>query len=63
MGLGRSLRPGASSLLGLLEENGPLLVTETGGFVSNNYSWDKLVDYVWVDQPVYVFQIVFSSPR
>ncbi|KAL5492153.1 hypothetical protein ACEPAI_3600 [Sanghuangporus weigelae] len=44
--------PGASSLLGLLEELGPLLVTETGGLEPNEFSWDKLVDYVWIDQPV-----------
>ncbi|KAI5120253.1 hypothetical protein M0805_004589 [Coniferiporia weirii] len=44
--------PGASSLLGLLLENGPLHVTESGSMTPNNYSWDKLVDYVWVDQPV-----------
>ncbi|EJD07280.1 alpha/beta-hydrolase [Fomitiporia mediterranea MF3/22] len=44
--------PGASSLLGLLEENGPLLITESGGFTSNEFSWEKIVDYIWVDQPV-----------
>ena len=41
-------------MLGLLLENGPLLVTEEGGLRANNASWSKLVDYVWVDQPVYV---------
>ncbi|EJD07265.1 alpha/beta-hydrolase [Fomitiporia mediterranea MF3/22] len=44
--------PGASSMLGLLLENGPLLVTESGDLAPNNVSWDKLVDYIWVDQPV-----------
>ena len=44
--------PGSSSLLGLLEEFGPLLTAEDGSVVPNPYSWDKLVDYVWVDQPV-----------
>lgn len=52
--LTRYARPGASSLLGLLLENGPLLVTEDGSLRSNNASWSSLVDYVWVDQPVYV---------
>lgn len=41
-------------MLGLLLENGPLHITEDGSLAPNNYSWDKLVDYVWVDQPVYV---------
>ncbi|KAI0083861.1 Alpha/Beta hydrolase protein [Irpex rosettiformis] len=44
--------PGASSLLGLLLENGPLLVAANGSMVPNNQSWANLVDYVWVDQPV-----------
>ncbi|KAH8116530.1 alpha/beta-hydrolase [Phellopilus nigrolimitatus] len=44
--------PGASSMLGLLLENGPLLVTESGELTANNLSWANLVDYVWVDQPV-----------
>lgn len=46
--------PGASSLLGLLEENGPLLTQADGSLASNPYGWSGLVDYVWVDQPVYV---------
>ena len=49
------VRPGASSLIGLLLEIGPLLVVDGGGLVQNNVSWANLVDYVWVDQPVYVF--------
>ncbi|PAV20210.1 alpha beta-hydrolase [Pyrrhoderma noxium] len=44
--------PGASSLLGLLEEFGPILMTEEGGLRSNDFAWTNLVDYVWVDQPV-----------
>lgn len=41
-------------MLGLLLENGPLLVTENGSLRANNASWANLVDYVFVDQPVYV---------
>ena len=41
-------------MLGLILENGPLHVTESGSMVPNNFSWDKLIDYIWVDQPVYV---------
>ncbi|KAI5119135.1 hypothetical protein M0805_005741 [Coniferiporia weirii] len=44
--------PGASSMLGLMLENGPLHVAANGSIISNNVSWDKLVDYIWVDQPV-----------
>ncbi|KAI0695227.1 alpha/beta-hydrolase [Cytidiella melzeri] len=44
--------PGASSMLGLLLENGPLHVDDGGAIIPNNVSWDKMVDYVWVDQPV-----------
>ena len=42
-------RPGASSLLGLLLENGPIHVTLTNNIVPNNSSWDKFMDYFWID--------------
>lgn len=44
--------PGASSMLGLMLENGPLHVAADGSIIGNNFSWDKVVDYIWVDQPV-----------
>ncbi|KAI0695231.1 Alpha/Beta hydrolase protein [Cytidiella melzeri] len=44
--------PGESSLVGMLLENGPLRIAENGSIIPNNASWDKLVDFVWVDQPV-----------
>ncbi|KAJ6551857.1 Alpha/Beta hydrolase protein [Mycena capillaripes] len=44
--------PGASSLLGLMTENGPLRVTKDYEIVNNNYSWHQLADMFWVDQPV-----------
>ncbi|KLO10086.1 alpha/beta-hydrolase [Schizopora paradoxa] len=44
--------PGSSSMLGLLLENGPLHVTSTGSMALNENSWEKLVDYIWVDSPV-----------
>lgn len=44
-------------MLGLLLENGPLLVTENGSLRANNASWANLVDYVFVDQPVYVLNL------
>ena len=44
--------PGASSMVGLMLENGPIRVQEDGSIVGNQWSWDKLVDYVFIDQPV-----------
>ncbi|KAJ7143727.1 Alpha/Beta hydrolase protein [Mycena epipterygia] len=44
--------PGASSLLGLMTENGPLHVTGDYSIVQNNFSWNQLADTFWVDQPV-----------
>ena len=52
-GFNANHRPGASSMLGLLLENGPLNIDVNGNAVQNNFSWDQLVDYIWVDQPVY----------
>ncbi|KAF7340835.1 Carboxypeptidase [Mycena sanguinolenta] len=44
--------PGSSSLFGLMVENGPLLVTGDYSIVENPWSWNKLADTFWVDQPV-----------
>ncbi|KAF5358669.1 hypothetical protein D9758_007755 [Tetrapyrgos nigripes] len=44
--------PGSSSLVGLMTENGPLQVTGDFSIVGNNFSWNKLADAFWVDQPV-----------
>jgi carboxypeptidase D len=41
-------------MVGLMLENGPIHVLEDGSIVENPWSWDKLVDYVFIDQPVYV---------
>ena len=41
-------------MLGLLEELGPLLIQDDGSLAPNPYAWSNLVDYVFVDQPVYV---------
>ncbi|KAG9311810.1 Alpha/Beta hydrolase protein [Chiua virens] len=45
--------PGASSLLGLLFENGPIRV-QSNSVVANQYSWTTIADHIWIDQPVYV---------
>ncbi|KAL1871474.1 hypothetical protein Plec18167_007034 [Paecilomyces lecythidis] len=45
--------PGASSILGLLQELGPCLINEHGnGTVGNPYSWNKENALLFVDQPV-----------
>ncbi|KAH9849948.1 alpha/beta-hydrolase [Lenzites betulinus] len=44
--------PGSSSLLGFLYENGPIRMQPNGALSPNNYSWDSLADYIWIDQPV-----------
>ncbi|KAJ7202081.1 alpha/beta-hydrolase [Mycena pura] len=44
--------PGASSMIGLMTENGPLRVTGTYSIVQNNLSWHQLADTFWIDQPV-----------
>lgn len=36
----------------MMAENGPLQVTANFSLVSNAFSWDKLLDYIWIDQPV-----------
>lgn len=35
-------------------KNGPIHVAGDYSVHPNNYSWDKLADYIWLDQPVYV---------
>ncbi|KAJ3548230.1 hypothetical protein NM688_g5322 [Phlebia brevispora] len=45
--------PGTSSLYGLFTENGPMLVEpNTNTLTENDNAWNKLIDYIWVDQPV-----------
>ncbi|APA15023.1 hypothetical protein SS1G_13633 [Sclerotinia sclerotiorum 1980 UF-70] len=45
--------PGCSSLEGFLQENGPFL-WQYGTFkpVSNPYSWHRLTNMIWIDQPL-----------
>jgi len=44
--------PGSSSMLGFFFENGPIRIEADYSASANNYSWDKLVDTIWIDQPV-----------
>ncbi|CAL1714177.1 unnamed protein product [Somion occarium] len=44
--------PGSSSLLGLLFENGPIRINGDYSASPNSFSWNRLADYFWIDQPV-----------
>ena len=45
-------------MVGLMTENGPIsVVPGTQTLTQNKYAWSNLVDYIWVDQAVYVFMI------
>ncbi|PIL29080.1 hypothetical protein GSI_09128 [Ganoderma sinense ZZ0214-1] len=39
-------------MLGLSQENGPVLVTSNRSWVANPFSWNILADVIWIDQPV-----------
>ncbi|KAJ7278049.1 alpha/beta-hydrolase [Mycena rebaudengoi] len=43
--------PRSSSLIGLMTENGPIQITGNYSIARNNFSWDRLADTFWVDQP------------
>lgn len=53
--------PGASSVAGMLSENGPLLINATGGQMENPYSWTKLANLVVLEAPVGVGYSYCSS--
>ncbi|KAJ3513644.1 hypothetical protein NMY22_g14978 [Coprinellus aureogranulatus] len=44
--------PGTSSMYGLFYENGPIALSKDNEASERQYSWDKIADYFWVDQPV-----------
>ncbi|KAF1928078.1 carboxypeptidase Y precursor [Didymella exigua CBS 183.55] len=44
--------PGGSSMIGMLQENGPCLINEYGnGTVHNEHGWSKNANIIYVDQP------------
>ncbi|KAI0794497.1 alpha/beta-hydrolase [Fomes fomentarius] len=44
--------PGSSSLLGFAYENGPIHLDAQGLPFENQFSFDHVADYIWIDQPV-----------
>jgi serine carboxypeptidase-like clade 1 len=44
--------PGSSSILGFLQEQGPLLVNATGGLMPNPWSWTKYVNLLVLEAPM-----------
>ena len=44
--------PGSSSILGFLQENGPLLMNSTGGFMENPWSWTKVAHLFVIESPI-----------
>ncbi|RXW22148.1 hypothetical protein EST38_g3708 [Candolleomyces aberdarensis] len=53
--------PGSSSFYGFFFENGPISLGPDWKPSSNQYSWDKLADYFWIDQPVGVGHATATS--
>jgi len=44
--------PGSSSILGFLQENGPLLMNATGGLMENPWAWTKVANLLVIESPV-----------
>ena len=44
--------PGSSSILGFLQEEGPLLINATGGLMDNPWGWTKYVNLMALEAPI-----------
>lgn len=44
--------PGSSSILGFLQEEGPLLINATGGLMKNPWGWTKYVNLLALEMPI-----------
>ncbi|KAG7347245.1 peptidase S10 serine carboxypeptidase family protein [Nitzschia inconspicua] len=44
--------PGSSSVLGLLQEIGPLLMNATGGLMNNPWAWTRIVNVLILEAPM-----------
>ena len=42
--------PGSSSILGMLQEQGPLIINSTGGLMRNPYAWTTLVNLLILER-------------
>ena len=43
--------PGSSSVLGMLQENGPLIINATGGLMENPHGWTQKANLVILESP------------
>ena len=43
--------PGASSVIGMLQEEGPLIIDKAGGLVDNPYAWTTIANLVALESP------------
>ena len=46
--------PGASSMIGLFQENGPCQIDSNGNVFNNPYSWTNMSNMLYIDQPTQV---------